>query len=104
MYDKSDGGRLSTLGQDLPTAHDHGRPPSDLVEQIPVPDLEGCPDLGSIFYCISDQLALLAQRKVDLVFVVLALDVRHIDSDQYVCRRLLESQQREDEGREVRRR
>jgi len=53
---------------------------------------------------ITNQLALLAERQVDLVLVVLALDVRHVDGDEDVRVLLLEPDQRQDQRGEVGRR
>lgn len=52
---------------------------------------------------VADEPALLAQLEVDVILVVLALDVWHVDGDEDVRRLLLQPQQRQDNGREVRR-
>ena len=74
------------------------------VEQTPVLNLKRVPYLGGILDSISDQLALFSQCQVHLLLVVFALDVRHVDGDQDVRLLLLQSQKREDNGREVGRR
>lgn len=57
---------------------------SDGVEQLPVLHLKGGPYLGGVLDRVADQLALLPEREVDLLLVVLALDVRHVDGDEDV--------------------
>lgn len=65
--------------------------PSNLVEEIPVPNLECLPYFRRIVDGVSYQLALLTQLEIDLLLVVLAFDMRHVYGDEDVCRLLLEA-------------
>lgn len=80
----------------------HFEPPNlNLLEQIPILDLEALPDLGGVVDGVADEAALLPQLQVDVLLVVLALDVRHVDGDEDVGQLALEAHQRQDDGREI---
>lgn len=77
---------------------------SRLAKQTPILNLERRPDAGRVLDGVADELALAAELQVDLVLVVLALDVGHVDGDEDVRLLLLESQERQDDGGKVGRR
>lgn len=71
------------------------------IKELPVLNFECLPDLGGILDRIPDQLALLAQSQINLVLIILALDMRHVDRYQYIRRQLLYPQQRQDQSCEI---
>lgn len=75
--------------------------PLDLPEQRPVLNLEALPDARGVVDGVADELSLLAELEVDVLLVVLALDVGHVDGDEDVGRVALEAQKGEDDGGEV---
>jgi hypothetical protein len=75
----------------------------DLLEQAPVLDLESLPDDSGVVDGVLNQLSLLADLQVDVLLVVLALDVRHVDGDQDVRVLGLQPHQVQHDGCEVRR-
>ena len=75
--------------------------PLVLTKETPVLDLERRPDARRVLDSVANQLTLLAQLEVDVLLIVLALDVRDVDSDEDVRLLLLEAQQRHDDGGEV---
>lgn len=72
-----------------------------LIKQTPILDLERLPNLGRELDRITNQLALLAQFQVHVLLVVLALDVRDVDGNEYIGIFLFEPHERQDDGRKV---
>lgn len=54
-----------------------------------------------MFNGITNELSLLAKLKINLLLIVLALDVRHVDGDEYISLAALEAQKGHDNGSEV---
>lgn len=73
----------------------------DLLEQPPVLDGKRLPYARGIVDCVPDELPLLPELQVDVVLVVLAVDMRHVDSDEDVGLLLLEAHEGQDYGSEV---
>lgn len=76
-------------------------PKLNLLKQPPVLDGEGLPYARGVVDGVSDQLALLPELQVDVVLVVLAADVRHVDGDEEVGLLVLEAHEGQDYGGEV---
>lgn len=72
-----------------------------LAKQSPVLDLEALPDPSRELHGVTNELALLSELEIDIILVVLALDVRHIDGDKDVGVEFLETEEGHDQGREV---
>lgn len=74
---------------------------SSLAEQTPVLNLERGPDARRILDSIADELALTTELKVNVFFVVLSLDMGHVDGDEDVSLDLFEAQESHYDGGEV---
>lgn len=72
-----------------------------LSKQAPVLDLKRRPDASRVLDGSTNQLSLTSQLEVNVLLVVLALDMRHVDGDEDVCLKLLKSQKCEDDGGKV---
>lgn len=75
----------------------------NFIKQAPVLNLEGFPDPRRKLDCVANQPALLAEFQVDVVLIVLALDVGHVDGNQDISGLLLQAKKGQDDGGEIRR-
>lgn len=70
-------------------------------KQAPVLDLKRRPDTGRILNGIANELSLTSELEIDIVLVVLALDVGHVDGDEDVGLNFFEAQEGKCDGCEV---
>lgn len=74
---------------------------SRIGKQAPVLDLKRRPDAGRILNGIANELSLTSELEIDIVLVVLALDVGHVDGDEDVGLKFFEAQEGKCDGCEV---
>lgn len=64
---------------------------SSFAEEFPVLDLEAFPYTSRVLDSVSNELTLLSQLQVDLIYIIFAFDVGNIDGDEDIRVVLLES-------------
>lgn len=65
-------------------------PKSNIVKHAPVFNLERLPNPRGALNSIFNHFSLLAKLQIDVVFVVLSLNMGHINGDQDICRLFLQ--------------